>query len=160
MRRGPSRRRRARLPSKRPQTRTMRTMRMKAIEVEPAVPAVVSAPRRRVPATLWLGLAYILALEALLLADVTRSGRGAVRTQAQAVEVVSSRPAGAFPRFARWVAVNMTPLVWPGYVVLLEGVLTFQTGSSPVRRRPHHFALLCLASVLIWCTFDWINFYY
>ena len=134
---------------------------MEATNAGPAVSAEFGrSARRRVPATLWVGLAYILALEALLLADVRLSGRGAVRSQAQAMEVLSVRPEGSVARFARWAAVNMTPLVWPGYVVLLEGVLTLQTGSSPVRRRPHHFALLCLASVVIWCTFDWINFYY
>jgi hypothetical protein len=124
------------------------------------MPAAFSATRRRVPATLWIGLVYILALEALLFIDVKQSGRRAVRTQAQAMEVLMVGPEGTVGRFARWVAVNMTPLVWPGYVVLLEGVLTLQTGASPVRRRPHHFALLCLSSVAIWCTFDWINFYY
>ena len=41
---------------------------------------------------------------------------------------------------------------------MLEGVLVAQTGTSPVRRRPHHFALLCLGSVVIWCVFDGLNF--
>jgi hypothetical protein len=116
--------------------------------------------RRRVPLTLWIGLAWVLTCELLLFADVSLSGRGAVRTHEQVLEVLADRPDGAFPRFARWVAVNMTPLVWPGFVLFLDGVLVCQTGSSPVRRRPHHFTLLCLASVLIWCLFDWINFYY
>src|SRR6185503_12633973 len=29
---------------------------------------------------------------------------------------------------------------------------------SPVRKRPHHFLLLFLASIFIWCVFDAINF--
>src|SRR5687767_272798 len=90
-----------------------------------------SRTRRRIPATLWIGLAWILACEALLFADVYLSGRGALRTVDEVRAVLHDRPAGAFAGFARWVAVNMTPLVWPGYVVLLEGVLTFQTGLSP-----------------------------
>lgn len=116
--------------------------------------------RRRIPLTLWVGVAWIVACEAFLFTDVWVSRRYAVRTNPEALAILAERPTGAVPRFARWVAVNMTPLVWPGFVVFLEGVLTLQTGSSPVRRRPHHFALLCLASIVIWCVFDWINFYY
>lgn len=116
--------------------------------------------RRKVPATLWLGAVYILACEVLLFGDVILSHRGAVHHQSQIEAVMAHEPPGVCGRLARFVAVNMTPLVWAGYVVLLEGVLTLQTGSSPVRRRPHHFALLCLASVVIWCVFDWVNFYY
>src|SRR5437867_7201720 len=162
MRPRPSRSGRRRRQWIRSRTGMMRTeqIRTTPADVGPAVPAAVSAPRRRVPMTLWIGLVYIVALEALLFTDIKRSGRGAVRTQAQAMEVLSVRPNGSVARLARWASVNMTPLVWPGYVVFLEGVLTLQSGASPVRRRPHHFALLCLASIVIWCVFDWINFYY
>src|SRR5256714_1926792 len=59
---------------------------------------------------------------------------------------------------ARWVAVNMTALVWIAYLILLEGLLTLKNGASPVRRRPNHFLLLGLASVFIWGVFDMINF--
>ena len=92
--------------------------------------------RRRVPLTLWLGLLYVICCEVLLFSDVLLSDRGAVRTHSEVLAVLADRPDGPFGRFARWVAVNMTPLVWPGYVVFLEGVLTLQTGGSPVRRRP------------------------
>jgi hypothetical protein len=115
---------------------------------------------RRIPRTLWLGLAWILACEALLFTDVVLSNRGALHTQEQVLAASANAPTDPLPRLARWVAVNITPLIWPGYLVLLEGVLTYQTGSSPVRKRPHHFALLCLASIVIWCVFDWINFYF
>ncbi len=126
----------------------------------PATARSLRTFRRRVPLTLWLGLAWILACEGLLVSDVWLSGRGALRDDASIISVTGRVPPSGYGRLARFVAVNMTPLVWPGYVVLLEGVLVFRTGTSPVRQRPHHFATLCLASVFIWCVFDWINFYY
>ena len=120
-----------------------------------------SRARRRVPVTLWAGLACVLACELLLFSDVWLSGRGALHDNASIIRLTTERrPRTRYAQLARFVAVNMTPLVWPGYVLFLEGVLTLQTGSSPVRRRPHHFALLCLASITIWSVFDWINFYY
>ncbi len=115
---------------------------------------------RRWPTTLWVGLLIMLACEALLFSDVALSGRGAVHTQAAIETIQQQEPRTAFGMAARWVAANMTPLVWAGYLIFLEGVLTLQTGTSPVRRRPNHFAMLTLASVLIWCVFDWVNFYY
>jgi len=126
----------------------------------PATARTLRTFRRRVPLTLWVGLAWVLACEGLLMSDVWLSGRGASRDDASIIAVTERVPQGGYGRLARFVAVNMTPLVWPGYVILLEGVLVFQTGTSPVRLRPHHFATLCLASVFIWCVFDWINFYY
>ncbi|MGB7158094.1 MAG: hypothetical protein WBD40_08510 [Tepidisphaeraceae bacterium] len=113
---------------------------------------------RRFPLTFWLGLAIIAICEIALIADVLWTGRGAIHTT---VEFNRIEPAhGLVARFARWVAVNMTPLAWPGYLLLLGGFLTYQTGRSPARARPHHFACLIFASILIWCVFDWINFYF
>jgi hypothetical protein len=114
--------------------------------------------RRNLPLTFWLGLAMIVACEAFLFADVFWSHRGALHSNEQIAAL--TEPATAIHRFARWVAVNMTPLVWPGYVLLLDGLLVMLTGTSGVRRRPHHFATLFLASVVIWCVFDWVNFYF
>jgi hypothetical protein len=112
----------------------------------------------RIPLTFWLGFALLVALELLLAFDVYTCHRGAPRTQAD----IAAVPATTTPlaAFARWVAVNMTPLAWPAYLLLLEGWLTFRTGRSPVRARPHQFACLCLASIAIWCLFDWVNFYF
>jgi hypothetical protein len=56
------------------------------------------------------------------------------------------------------MAINMTAVVWLAYVLFLEGLLTLLQGKSPVRKRPHHFLLLFLASIFIWCVFDAINF--
>jgi len=111
---------------------------------------------RGIAATLWLGLGLILVCEILLLMDVRQSRRGAIRSDA-AMAAVAGAPASN--PLARWVAINMTPLAWLGYVVFLEGVLSTQSGASPVRRRPHHFAFCALSSVVVWCVFDTINFY-
>ena len=114
------------------------------------------------PWTLWAGLAYVIACEVLLFSDVVLSGRGPLHDHQQILDLLVQDPPTAYGRLARWVAVNMTPLVWVGFVLMLDGVLAMQDkdGLSPARRRPHHFTLLCLASVSIWCLFDWINFYF
>jgi hypothetical protein len=118
--------------------------------------ADAASTSRRFPRTLWVGLGIILACEALLFADVYLSGRGAVHSTAARLAVAN--PISILGRVARAVANNMTPLAWAGYLIFIEGVLTYLTGASPIRRRPHHFALLCLASVFIWAAFDMINF--
>lgn len=119
-----------------------------------------AASRPRLPATFWTGLLIIAACELLLLADVTLTGRGALRTQQEMDDFRALHPPRTLPAaLARFVAGNMTAIVWVGYILLLEGLLTRQRPPGPVRARPNHFALLCLASVTIWCVFDWINFY-
>jgi hypothetical protein len=115
---------------------------------------------RGIPLTLWLGLLIVLLCEGMLFVDVRLSHRGALHSQSEINALREQvRPVGSVARTARWVAVNMTALVWLGYLVFLEGVLTWQKGKSPIRQRPHHFLLLCLASISIWCVFDWVNFY-
>jgi hypothetical protein len=115
---------------------------------------------RRIPFTLPLGLAIILVCELLLFADVYISHRGPVHSDLQIQSILRCHPQTPLAVVARFMAINMTAFVWVGYILLLEGVLTIQMGRSPVRSRPHHFALLALASVFIWCVFDWINFYF
>ena len=114
----------------------------------------------RPPLTLLLGLLIILACQALLWTDVLAHGRGPFHSHAdvQAYKALL-RPNTPLLRAARYVAVNMTPLSWVGYLLFIEGVLAWQ-GNSPIRRRPHHFFLCALASISIWCVFDWINFYF
>ena len=113
--------------------------------------------------TLILGAVLIALLEGLLFCDVRWSGRGALHTSEAVDQVLANPPAGALATVCRWVAVNFTALVWPCYIVLLDGVLVIgsrrRKRRSPVRERPHQFALLCLASIPIWCLFDFINFY-
>ena len=118
-------------------------------------PSNVRRSSKRWPTTLWLGILIIAGCEGLLFIDVQISHRGAVRSAAERWAV--SNPTSTFAHTARWVAVNMTALVWVGYLFLLEGILAVK-GKSPVRKRPHHFVLCCLASVFIWGVFDMINF--
>jgi hypothetical protein len=113
--------------------------------------------RRRVPITLWIGLCIVLTCEALLFTDVFRTPRWIVKTDAQILAL--PRPTDTLGWMSRFVAPNMTPLAWFGYIIFLDGVLVLQRSGSPVRIRPHHFALLALASIFIWCIFDIFNFY-
>lgn len=115
---------------------------------------------RRPPMTLWIGLAFMLLLEGLLFYHVHITGRSPAHSDEQIITILRKPVATFLEDLARQVAINMTALVWVGYLVFLEGVLTWQQGRSPIRQRPHHFAMLFLASVTIWCVFDWINFYY
>ena len=109
--------------------------------------------------TFILGLLIIIAAEALLFVDVHLSHRTAVKTETQVQRIFMQQPQSLLSQIAREAAVNMTAIAWIGYLLLLEGLLGFQTGRSPVRARPHHFWLLCLASIFIWCVFDYINFH-
>ncbi len=115
---------------------------------------------RNVPTTLWLGLILISICEVMLALDVHFSHRGPLKNPKQAAAFIAAPPLQPLPRTARWFAINMTPLVWPSYLIFLDGLLTLQTRASPIRRRPHHFATLFLASIVIWSIFDWINFYF
>ena len=95
----------------------------------------------------------------LLACDIYRTPRGSVHTVAQADAVMMNEPVDRLGKVARLVAVNMTPLAWFGYIVLLDGLLASHRSNSPARVRPHHFAALCLASIFIWCLFDVLNFH-
>jgi hypothetical protein len=114
---------------------------------------------KKFPFSLVLGLLIILASEFFLFADVYLSHRGALGSEAEIRKVLSTPPEGLFGEIAREVAVNMTALAWVGYILLMEGILARTAGGSPVRQRPHHFSLLFLASIFIWCVFDYINFH-
>jgi hypothetical protein len=123
----------------------------------PIASAELARPKARFPRTFWLGLAIIVAGEALLFTDVVLSHRGALHTTDAYLAL--PRPAGWLAKTARCVAANMTPLAWTGLLLLLDGLLAHTPAGSPARRRPHHFWLCCLASVFIWCVFDLINFW-
>jgi hypothetical protein len=114
---------------------------------------------RRLPRTFWIGLILLIAVELLLIVDLHLTGRGAVRSAEQLAPILQNRPDTALGWIARLVAVNLTPLCWAAYLLILEGLLIRLAGRSPVRQRPHHFATLCLASISIWCLFDLINFF-
>src|SRR4051812_6434061 len=95
--------------------------------------------RPRPTLTLWLGLIIILVCEGLLFTDVYLSRRGPLRRHAEIQALKANNPPStAIGRAARYMAVNMTAIVWVGYLLFIEGILAAQ-GDSPVRRRPHHF---------------------
>ncbi|HEY8665890.1 MAG TPA: hypothetical protein VIL86_04450 [Tepidisphaeraceae bacterium] len=139
----------------------------------PRRPTRATRPRG-LPLTLFLGLAIMLSCQALLWLDVHCTGRGPVHTDAEIIALRTGHPPLTFlPRLARLIAVNMTPLSWFGYIIFLDGLLVVlpkrhivpgqhspPKSASPLRARPHHFVLLALASVFIWCVFDYINFYF
>ncbi len=127
---------------------------------ETAAASPLRRPRRRFPASLLLGLGLILLSETLLFVDVWMRG-GAV------IPPPLPEPTGLLQQIGRWAAVNITPLCWVGYLLLLDGLLGWVDGSSesrhlgwasPIRRRPRRFIVCFLASVPIWLFFDWVNF--
>jgi hypothetical protein len=115
--------------------------------------------RTRLPITFWLGAGLILACEVLLLADVR--ARGVAVLPAGPGEMVFA-PEGTWGHLARWVAINMTPLCWVGFLLLFDGLLTWlrpRLGpGSPARTRPRRFTICFVTSVGVWLFFDWVNF--
>ena len=109
--------------------------------------------------TLPIGLAVILIAEALLFIDVRQSHRGPVETEAQVQAVLARRPTSTIGIAARITAVNMTAIAWVGYLLAMDGLLAGQRPGRSHRGRPHHFALIFLASVFIWFVFDFVNFH-
>ncbi len=98
---------------------------------------------RRPALTFWIGAAVIVAAEALLAIDVGQ--RDAIAT------------GGVLAATARWVAFNMTPVAWVGFLLVMDGVLA---AGSPARTRPRRFAVCFVTSVCVWLFFDWVNFYF
>jgi len=114
------------------------------------------------PATLWLGLGVIALAEVFILIDYFARGQVIVGPGSMTLP----RPEGSVERVARFVAVNMTPICWAGYLLLFEGLLTKlawrggDAGGGCIRKRPWMFAACFLTSVPVWCYWDWINFYF
>ncbi len=86
----------------------------------------------RFPLTFWVGAAVIVAAEILLVVDV------------------------------RWVAVNMTPICWTAFVLVMDGLLTWRRSrggpGSPARTLPRRFTVCFVTGVGVWLFFDWVNF--
>ncbi len=97
---------------------------------------------RRPAVTFWIGAAVIVAAEVLLAVDV---GQRANPT------------GGVLAATARWVAINMTPVAWVGFLLFMDGLLG---AGSPARTRPRRFAVCFVTSVGVWLFFDWVNFYF
>jgi hypothetical protein len=116
----------------------------------------MTADRRRLPWTLLLGAALIVAAEALLAVDVATRGVAVLPPE---LGQVVAQPAGFLGELARWTAVHMTPLCWVGYLLVMDGLLVF-AGTSPARLRPRRFTVCFVTSVGVWLFFDWVNFFF
>ncbi len=108
---------------------------------------------QRLPTTLLLGLGTILVAEAMLVVDLWMRGWATMPPPLEP-------PVGLGPVFVRLVAVNITPICWVGFLLLLDGLLALTRGGSPARSRPRRFLVCFLASVVIWLFFDWVNFWF
>jgi len=75
----------------------------------------------------WLGLAIIVAAEALLF-------RGS-------------------PIVGHW----FTPIVWTGYVLVVDGIVARRTGESLLTTHRSELIGVALASILCWWLFEWYN---
>src|SRR2546425_5131259 len=75
----------------------------------------------------WVGLGVIVVAEALLFLGSSLVGR--------------------------W----FTPLVWTGYVLLMDGLVARLTGDSLLTTRRAELVSLVLASILCWWLFEWYN---
>lgn len=115
---------------------------------------------RTIPLTLILGLAVIALCELGVFADFYFRGRIIVP------HAPLPEPAGIVQEIARWIAVHMAALVWCGYLLTVEGLLTrhaWKRGDARggcVRRRPWLFIVAYLTSVPVWCYWDFVNFYF
>ncbi len=75
-------------------------------------------------------------------------------------------PDGVPEWIGRWVAMNITPVCWVGYLLSFDGLLTGlarrqgRASISSIRARPNRFVFAWLTSIPVWCYFDWINFRY
>jgi hypothetical protein len=57
-----------------------------------------------------------------------------------------------------WVATWLTPIMWSGYILLLDGILFRRQGRSWLTTRKTEFPLLALLSIAIWLLFEAYNF--
>lgn len=123
-----------------------------------------SSGKRHRPVTVVIGLALIVTCEILLFCVDLPARQWAVvpLPPGQVLEP----PRGFWQVLARSVAINITPVCWVGYLLVADGVLTSlarrrnQPSISSIRGRPNRFGFVWLASISVWCYFDWVNFYF
>ncbi len=117
------------------------------------------------PMTLWIGVAVIGFCEVMLLGIDAPARDWAVVGVGVSPDDLPA-PVGLAGQAARWIAMNMTPVCWVGYLLLLDGLLTVLARRrgwdeiSSIRKRPNRFVFACLTSISVWCYFDWVNFYF
>jgi hypothetical protein len=58
-----------------------------------------------------------------------------------------------------WVATWLTPIMWSGYILLLDGWLYRRQGRSWLTTRKREFPLLALLSIGLWLIFEVYNFH-
>ncbi len=58
-----------------------------------------------------------------------------------------------------WVTTWLTPLMWSGYILFLDGLLYVRQGTSWLTTRKLEFPLLALLSIGIWLLFEAYNFH-
>ncbi|HEY5132174.1 MAG TPA: hypothetical protein VII85_00655 [Candidatus Krumholzibacteriaceae bacterium] len=56
-----------------------------------------------------------------------------------------------------WVRTYFTPLVWTGYILLVDGLLAARGASSPLTARRVEFVLLAAISIVTWYVFEGVN---
>jgi len=59
-----------------------------------------------------------------------------------------------------FVRTFFTPLVWSGYILLVDSVLADQTGFSIIFDRGKEFAVLLLLSIGLWLIFEYYNLFF
>src|SRR5439155_1847964 len=57
----------------------------------------------------------------------------------------------------RWVAIYFTPIVWSGYLMLVDGLVASLRGTSLLANYPRRFATLAVWSVPLWLIFEAYN---
>ncbi len=56
-----------------------------------------------------------------------------------------------------WVRTYFTPLVWTGYIVLIDALVAARKGSSPLTTRRGEFLLVLPISIVAWYVFEGVN---
>lgn len=58
-----------------------------------------------------------------------------------------------------WIAIWLTPIMWSGYILFVDGLLYKKRGMSWLTNRKLEFPLLILLSIGIWLVFEVYNFH-
>jgi hypothetical protein len=56
-----------------------------------------------------------------------------------------------------WVGAFFTPLMWTGYIIMIDAVVAARTGGSPLTTRRGEFLLLLPISIAGWYVFEGVN---
>ncbi len=56
-----------------------------------------------------------------------------------------------------WVRTNFTPLVWTGYIILIDALIALRKGESPLTTRRVEFFITLPLSIICWYVFEGVN---